>query len=279
MAPSNLKPIATRAQSGDLEGGRRGPSPAPSSSNMATPKARPVPGAELQSDSPGMGSDSSSPWRRFFRGGARYPASDADSFGNSPRQLMGFSPKASSTSQSHVSTPVKRKYGGGGGGGGSRDYGPGQITSYGGAGGNPAHGAAGAMMMSLAEELLTKKGLSLKDLTEEQEEYAETGDKVGDRAWGGGGGGGAAAGGGLGRARGWAGRARRRGPGLLRAGARSHGATACRCVMRVHGGRKAAPSMRAPPAAHPPPLLLARRAPAPRAPSPGGDSEGEAAGD
>ncbi|KIY99598.1 hypothetical protein MNEG_8360 [Monoraphidium neglectum] len=33
-------------------------------------------------------------------------------------------------------------------------------------------------MMSLAEELLTKKGLSLKDLHEEQEEYAETGDKV-----------------------------------------------------------------------------------------------------
>jgi hypothetical protein len=181
MAPSNLKPIATgRGRESDIEGGRRGPSPAPSSSNMASPKARPLAGAELQSDSPGMGSDSSSPWRRFFRGGARYPASDADSFGNSPRNLMGFSPKASSTSQSHVSTPVKRKYGGGGGGGGSsRDYSSGQITSYGGAGHNPAaHGAAGAMMMSLAEELLTKKGLSLKDLQEEQEEYAETGDKV-----------------------------------------------------------------------------------------------------
>lgn len=48
-------------------------------------------------------------------------------------------------------------------GGGGRDYGSGQINAYPppAAGANPA---AGAMMMSLAEELLTKKGLSLKDL-------------------------------------------------------------------------------------------------------------------
>jgi hypothetical protein len=186
-SPNNLKPIATRR-----DGERASPS---SGSGVASPKGRPVPGAAGESDSPGMGSDSSSPWRRFFRGGARYPASDVDSFNASPRNLMGFSPKASSTSQSHVSTPVKRKYGGGGGGGSGsgRDYGGGQITSYGGAGHNPAaHGAAGAMMMSLAEELLTKKGLSLKDLTEEQEEYAETGDKV--RWWAGGGGGGCGSG-------------------------------------------------------------------------------------
>lgn len=61
---------------------------------------------------------------------------------------------------SRVSTPVKRKNRDVGGG---RDYGSGQINAYPppAAGANPA---AGAMMMSLAEELLTKKGLSLKDL-------------------------------------------------------------------------------------------------------------------
>jgi hypothetical protein len=63
---------------------------------------------------------------------------------------------------SRVSTPVKRKnrdFGGGRGDG----YGSGQINAYPppAAGANPA---AGAVMMSLAEELLTKKGLSLKDL-------------------------------------------------------------------------------------------------------------------
>lgn len=61
-----------------------------------------------------------------------------------------------------MSTPVKRKNRDHLGGG--RDgYGSGQINAYPppAAGGNPA---AGAVMMSLAEELLTKKGLSLKDL-------------------------------------------------------------------------------------------------------------------
>lgn len=63
---------------------------------------------------------------------------------------------------SRVSTPVKRKnrdFGGSRGDG----YGSGQINAYPppAAGANPA---AGAVMMSLAEELLTKKGLSLKDL-------------------------------------------------------------------------------------------------------------------
>jgi hypothetical protein len=44
----------------------------------------------------------------------------------------------------------------------SRDYGSGQINAYPPtAAGNPA---AVAGMMTLAEELLTKKGLSLKDL-------------------------------------------------------------------------------------------------------------------
>jgi hypothetical protein len=185
----NLKPIATRAR--DAEMGGRGPSPAPSS--QAASKSRGGGGGgEAPSDSPGMASDSSSPWRRFFRGGSRYPNSDGDSFGNSPRNLMGFSPKASSASQSHMSTPTKRKYGGGGGGSGSqgsgRDYGSGQITAY----GNAGNRAAGAMMMSLAEELLTKKGLSLKDLAEDQEEYAETGDKVRAAGRGGHGRGGAA---------------------------------------------------------------------------------------
>ncbi|KIY99599.1 hypothetical protein MNEG_8361 [Monoraphidium neglectum] len=102
MAPGpNLKPIATRPReaaagpstSADLERGRGG-SPV-SSSGVATPKGRAA--GELQSESPAMGSDSSSPWRRFFRGGSRYPNSDADSFGNSPRNLMGFSPKATSS--------------------------------------------------------------------------------------------------------------------------------------------------------------------------------------
>lgn len=48
-------------------------------------------------------------------------------------------------------------------GGGRDGYGSGQINAYPppAAAGNPA---AGAVMMSLAEELLTKKGLSLKDL-------------------------------------------------------------------------------------------------------------------
>lgn len=61
---------------------------------------------------------------------------------------------------SRVSTPVKRKnrdkdYS-------SKDYGSGQINAYPpAAAGNPA---AVAGMMTLAEELLTKKGLSLKDL-------------------------------------------------------------------------------------------------------------------
>jgi hypothetical protein len=92
----NLKPIATRPRdgrsgSGDLEAGG---SP-PSSSGIVTPKGRAA--AELASESPAMGSDSSSPWRRFFRGGSKYPASDVDSYGNSPRNLMGFSPKAGSS--------------------------------------------------------------------------------------------------------------------------------------------------------------------------------------
>jgi hypothetical protein len=95
MSP-NLKPIATRprgASAADMEAGAHSP---PSSSGIITPKGR---GGEVQSDgdSPTMGSDSSSPWRRFFRGGSRYPASDVDSFGNSPRNLMGFSPKATSS--------------------------------------------------------------------------------------------------------------------------------------------------------------------------------------
>jgi len=157
MAP--LKPIATRARE-DVERA----SPASSSS----PKARPLTQNELQSDSPGAGSDSSSPWRRFFRGGNRYAGSDMDSFGTSPRNLMGFSPKAGSqTSQSSDKRPNRYN-----------SYGPGQINAY-----PPTGGAAGAVMMSLAEELLTKKGLSLKDLAEDQEEYAETGDKVGDSGW------------------------------------------------------------------------------------------------
>jgi hypothetical protein len=98
---SNLKPISTRPRGGgagpsggDVEGGRGGGSPV-SSSGVATPKGRG--GAEPQSESPAMGSDSSSPWRRFFRGGSRYPNSDVDSFSNSPRNLMGFSPKATSS--------------------------------------------------------------------------------------------------------------------------------------------------------------------------------------
>lgn len=96
---ANLKPISTRPRDGagpsggDLEGGRGG-SPV-SSSGVATPKGRGA--ADAASESPAMGSDSSSPWRRFFRGGSRYPNSDVDSFGNSPRNLMGFSPKAGSS--------------------------------------------------------------------------------------------------------------------------------------------------------------------------------------
>ncbi len=91
MSP-NLRPIATRTR-GD------GPAPGPadldvegrpSSSGVATPKGR----SDPQSESPTMGSDSSSPWRRFFRGGSRYPGSEEDSFSNSPRNLMGFSPRA-----------------------------------------------------------------------------------------------------------------------------------------------------------------------------------------
>ena len=59
---------------------------------------------------------------------------------------------------SRVSTPVKRKnrdYS-------ARDYGSGQINAYPPVA--PGGAVAGAAMMSLAEELLTKKGLSLKDL-------------------------------------------------------------------------------------------------------------------
>jgi hypothetical protein len=68
MSP-NLKPIATRPRG-------EGPAPAdlerdepPSSSGIATPKGRG--GNEMASESPTMASDSSSPWRRFFRGGSR----------------------------------------------------------------------------------------------------------------------------------------------------------------------------------------------------------------
>eukprot|EP00878_Enallax_costatus_P030521 GHUV01033232.1.p2 GENE.GHUV01033232.1~~GHUV01033232.1.p2 ORF type:complete len:105 (-),score=15.95 GHUV01033232.1:222-536(-) len=93
MSP-NLKPIATRPRGNAVERDMEAPSP-PSSSGIITPKGRG--GNEVQSESPTMGSDSSSPWRRFFRGGSRYPASDVDSFGNSPRNLMGFSPKAGSS--------------------------------------------------------------------------------------------------------------------------------------------------------------------------------------
>ncbi|GBF97993.1 six-hairpin glycosidase [Raphidocelis subcapitata] len=185
MGPPNLKPISVRAHgAGDIEAGRGGAGPSSRSSSPRGGRGAHAAGAAgaagaADSDSPGMASDSSSPWRRFFRGGSRYPNSDADSFGNSPRNLMGFSPKASSASQSHMSTPTKRKYGpaaGAAGSSSSREYGPGQITAYG--SGGRGNAAAGAVMMSLAEELLTKKGLSLKDLAEEQEEYAETGDKV-----------------------------------------------------------------------------------------------------
>jgi len=95
MSP-NLKPIATRPRG-------EGPAPAdlerddhpPSSSGVATPKGRG--GADMASESPAMASDSSSPWRRFFRGGSRYPNSEVDSFGNSPRNIMGFSPRAGSS--------------------------------------------------------------------------------------------------------------------------------------------------------------------------------------
>jgi len=77
---------------------------------------------------------------------------------------------------SRVSTPVKRKNRDVGGGG--RDYGSGQINAYPppAAGANPA---AGAVMMSLAEELLTKKGLSLKDLqVRKQPSFSTCGDTV-----------------------------------------------------------------------------------------------------
>jgi hypothetical protein len=146
----NLKPISTR-QRDDVE-----------RATSSTPKARGGGGEE----SPGLNSDSSSPWRRFFRGGSRYANSEMDSFGASPRNLMGFSPKAGS-SHSHGSPKRGSKY----------SYSSGQINAY-----PPTGGAAGAVMMSLAEQLLTKKGLSLKDLHgEEEEEYAETGEKVGGR--------------------------------------------------------------------------------------------------
>lgn len=91
MSP-NLKPIATRPRGGDVEAGGHSP---PSSSGIITPKGRND--ANSEGDSPTMGSDSSSPWRRFFRGASKYPASDLDSFGNSPRNLMGFSPRATSS--------------------------------------------------------------------------------------------------------------------------------------------------------------------------------------
>jgi hypothetical protein len=91
MSP-NLKPIATRPRAGDVEAGAHSP---PSSSGIITPKGRND--ANSEGESPTMGSDSSSPWRRFFRGASKYPASDLDSFGNSPRNLMGFSPRATSS--------------------------------------------------------------------------------------------------------------------------------------------------------------------------------------
>jgi hypothetical protein len=61
---------------------------------------------------------------------------------------------------SRVSTPVKRKNRDFAGGG--RDYGSGQINAYPPVA--PGGGVAGAAMMTLAEELLSKKGLSLKQL-------------------------------------------------------------------------------------------------------------------
>lgn len=78
-----------------------------------------------------------------------------------------------SSYRSHVSTPTRRKnrnnseY--------SASYGSGQINAY-----PPSAGAtaAGAVMLGLAGELLGKKGVSLKDLQEDREEYAESG------AWG-----------------------------------------------------------------------------------------------
>ena len=178
----SLKPIATRP--GDAEMGHGTPA---SSSGVLTPKGRG--GGDNGSDSPGGmgGSDSSSPWRRFFRGGRAN--SEADSFANSPRNFMGFSPRAGSARTESVASPRRGRLGGGGGGGGRNggggggggDYG-GQINAYPSTNPGP-RGAAGAMMMSLAEELLTKKGLSLKDLQEDQEEYAETGDKVRCCGW------------------------------------------------------------------------------------------------
>jgi hypothetical protein len=60
---------------------------------------------------------------------------------------------------SRVSTPVKRKNRDFGGG---RDYGSGQINAYPPVA--PGGAVAGAAMMTLAEELLSKKGLSLKQL-------------------------------------------------------------------------------------------------------------------
>jgi len=71
-------------------------------------------------------------------------------------RTVSAAPPAPLLACSRVSTPVKRKtnrdY---------RDYGNGQINAY----PPPAPGmsaAGNAVMMSLAEELLTKKGLSLK---------------------------------------------------------------------------------------------------------------------
>lgn len=88
MSP-NLRPIATRPR-GDMEAGGHSPT---SSSGVITPKGR----ADSDGHSPAMGSDSSSPWRRFFKGASKYPNSDLDSYGNSPRNLMGFSPRAGSS--------------------------------------------------------------------------------------------------------------------------------------------------------------------------------------
>lgn len=88
MSP-NLRPIST-GRRGDVEAGAHSP---PSSSGVITPKGR----NDSDRGSPAMGSDSSSPWRRFFKGGSKYPASDLDSYGNSPRNLMGFSPRAGSS--------------------------------------------------------------------------------------------------------------------------------------------------------------------------------------
>jgi hypothetical protein len=184
---SNLKPIATRPG-----GGGGDPPPPPggrtpaSSSGVVTPKGR----AGAESESPAANSDASSPWRRFFRAGGAsnkgFAPSDGDSFGNgqSPRHLVGFSPRGggSGGSPSPRSTPrrggARGARGGGGGDYGGGGGGGGQINAaY--PSGAPATAGGAAMMVSLAEELLTKKGVSLKDMQQhDDEEYAETGNKI-----------------------------------------------------------------------------------------------------